>query len=255
MLGVLFFIYGLVLGSFYNVLIYRLPLEKPVHSGRSHCPNCSTTLKPLDLFPVFSYVFLGGKCRYCKKEISLRYPLVELVTGILFFVAYQVFGLSIEAFLYLSFWSMLLVVTMIDWDHMIIMDAVLGVFSIINLGIVALGLRLSWTHYIMGVLTGLLFYGAIYFVAKFFYKKEAFGSGDIFLLAAVGIVFGPKMTFFAGILAFYIALLGIVLFRVFGKKIGRREEIPFGPAICISAFIVSIYGNELLNWLLGLMGY
>ncbi len=255
MIGAIFFVYGLLFGSFYNVLIYRLPLDKPVHRGRSYCPNCNTKLKALDLIPVFSYVLLGGKCRYCKNEISFRYPAIELITGALFFVSYRLHGISYETFLFISFWSMLLIVTMIDWDHLVIMDIVLGIFSIINLGIIAFGLRYDWTHYIYGVVIGMVFYSIIYFVSKMIYKKEAFGSGDIFLIGAIGIVLGGKMTFVTSLLAFYVALFGILIFRLFGKKVGRQTEIPFGPSVCIAAFAMSIYGEEILAFLYRLTGF
>lgn len=252
-MGIIFFIYGLIFGSFYNVVIYRLPLDISIRKGRSICPNCNTTLKVLDLFPVLSFIFLGGKCRYCKAEISLRYPIIEIITGVLFFLAYRFFGLSYEAFLYISFWSMLLIVTMIDFDHLVIIDSVLIVFSIIDLALL-ITMGYSWQHYIFGAMVGAVIYGLIYIISKFIYKREAFGTGDITLITAVGIVFGWQRTIIISMMAFYIALIGVILSKLLGKKIGKYDEIPFGPSICIAAFIMSIYGEWIVRYLFTWMG-
>ncbi|MDO5062920.1 MAG: prepilin peptidase [Peptostreptococcaceae bacterium] len=253
-MGIIFFIYGLIFGSFYNVVIYRLPLDISIRKGRSMCPTCSTALKALDLFPVLSFIFLGGKCRYCKTEISIRYPMIEIITGVLFFLAYRFFGISIETFLYISFWSMLLIVTMIDFDHLVIIDSVLIVFSIIDLAIlIIMGYR--WEHYIFGAMVGAVIYGLIYIISKFIYKREAFGTGDITLITAVGIVFGWQRTIIISMMAFYVALIGVILSKLLGKKIRKYDEIPFGPSICIAAFIMSIYGEQIMQFLFTWMGF
>lgn len=250
----IFFVLGLIFGSFFNVVIYRLPLDIPIHKGRSMCPSCNTVLKAKDLFPVLSFVFLGGKCRYCGGGISLRYPLIELATGVLYFLAYMMWGFGIETFLYISFWSMLLIVMMIDLDHLIVLDSVLIIFSLMNLLAIIL-LQYSWKHYVYGAFVGAVLYGLVYLLAYAVYRKEAFGTGDITLITAIGIVLGPKMTFATALMAFYVALIGVIFMKLSGKKIGKHEEIPFGPSICISAFLISIYGERIVSTVLSWMGY
>lgn len=252
-MGIIFFIYGAIFGSFYNVVIYRLPLDMSIRTGRSACPSCHTSLKVLDLFPVLSFIFLGGRCRYCKTMISLRYPAIEIATGVLFFLAYKFFGITAETFLYISFWSMLLITAMIDWDHLVVLDSVLLFFSAIDL-ILLVFLGYSWKHYTLGALAGVVIYGLIYVISRSIYKKEAFGSGDITLIAAVGIVFGAKKTLMISMMAFYIALVIIMVLKISGKKIAKHDEIPFGPSICLAAFVMSIYGDPIMKWISSIMG-
>lgn len=270
--GGVVFIYGLLFGSFYNVVIYRLPLELNIAKGRSFCPNCHTSLRAKDLVPLFSWIFLRGKCRYCGSPISFRYPLIESLTALLFLTAYRHFGMTSEFFLYCSFYSMLIISTMIDLDHMIICDEVIYGFSalstiflltgrilkmesISDIGFVSFASTLgqSMKDNFFGLLAGTLIYAAIYFAAKAAYKREAFGSGDILLMGAIGWVTGWKFAILIAVLSFYIGLAFILIMKAAGKKLKLQQEIPFGPYICISAFCVSLYGDELLSAVLKFM--
>ena len=154
------FIFGIVLGSFFNVLGYRLPKKESVVFPASHCPNCNHKLKFLDLFPILSYVFLKGRCRYCKKKISIIYPLIELFTGILFVISYYVFGLSIEFLIAVVFSSVSIITIVSDVRYMIIEDIVLivGEILILILSFVAQGFTVTATMFINGILSFLLFY-------------------------------------------------------------------------------------------------
>lgn len=253
------FVYGIVFGSFYNVVIYRVPLDKSITKGRSMCPSCSSTLRAKDLVPLFSWLLLGGKCRYCSSPISPRYPIIESVTGILFVVAYLHFGMGATFVLYCSFYSMLLITTMIDWDHMIVSDEVLIGFSIISAAclLIIKGSQTGGFHLVqgllllkdngLGLLIGFFSYGLIYWIARAIYKQEAFGSGDVVLMGAIGLVLGVRDTVITAFLAFYIAIFYVILMKVFGKKFKLRDEIPFGPYMCMAAFIASLYGNELFG--------
>ena len=113
-MGILVFLYGLIFGSFYNVVIYRVPADKSIAKGRSMCGSCNHTLAAKDLVPVLSWVFLKARCRYCGSKISMRYPIIELVTGLLFYLAYASSGSIWEFLFYASLWSMLLITAMID---------------------------------------------------------------------------------------------------------------------------------------------
>jgi len=236
----------MLFGSFYNVVIYRIPLDLSIAKGRSMCPSCSTSLRAIDLVPLFSWIFLGRRCRYCKSEISLRYPLIELATGGLFLLSYLVFGPSLEALFYISLWSMLLITAMIDYDHMIISDAVLLFFTVVGIAL-NLFIGFDYKSHILGGIAGFSFYLLIYVAAKAIYKKEAFGFGDVMLIGAIGLLLGLRDTVLISILSFYVALFLILGFRLLGKKFSVKEEVPFGPYICISAFIVSLWGDNLVE--------
>lgn len=245
-IGVIIFMFGLIFGSFFNVIIYRVPIDKQFVKGSSICPHCNADLKATDLIPLLSWVFLLGKCRYCKHKISIRYPIVELTTALLFVLAYVKFGLSIEALLYVSLWSMLLVTAVIDFDHMIICDSILIAFSLIGLVCVVL-LKNDLLGHLIGALSGFAVYFIIYFVAKLVYKKEAFGFGDVLLMCSVGLFLGWKNALLACMAAFWVAIIFVAVFRIpFKNADGEKKEIPFGPSICIASFIISLYGNEII---------
>ncbi len=245
-MGIIFFVIGVVLGSFYNVVIYRLPNSETISKGRSHCPKCGNTLKAIDLVPVLSWVFLRAKCRYCKAPIAWRYPFVELLTGIVFYVTYEFFSFTPLLVIYLPFFSMLIITLFIDFDHMVICDEVLIFCSIISfIGIILS--KLNIFEHILGAVVGFAAYFIIYYIAKIYYKREAFGFGDVMLMAAIGLVMGVRDTIITGLLSFYLCLVLVVLAKIFGKKLKMKQEIPFGPSMCITAFFVALYGNEIYN--------
>ena len=247
--------FGLVFGSFYNVIIYRLPIDMSVTKGRSMCTSCKTQLRAVDLVPVFSWLFLKGKCRYCGEKISIRYPAVELVTGLLFLISYYIYGLNLEFAAMCSLWSMLLITAMIDWDTMYIMDSVLIVFTAVSAACLFFNGAPVIPHLIgAGISFGI--YLTIYLLARLFYKREAFGFGDVLLVACVGLILGstPWLAVTAAILPAYIAVIGFIIIRFSGKKLSIKKEVAFGPYICVSAFIVSLWGGEIVNIISKFMG-
>ena len=245
-IGIFMFVIGLCLGSFFNVVIYRLPLNLSVVKGRSMCPSCKHGLKALDLIPVFSWVFLRGKCKYCGNKISPRYPSIEMITGCLFLLAFITQGYGLEMVLYAVFWSMLLVVTMMDFDEMIIAESVLLVGTALCVGCLLILGSPIFSH-LLGGLVGFGVYLMIYLLAKAFYKKEAFGFGDVELMASIGLILGLRGSIISLLLSFYIAVMGIALCKILGKTIGRHREIPFGPYMCIAAFLVSLYEQQIYD--------
>lgn len=242
------FLFGTVFGSFYNVVIYRLPLEMSIAKGRSMCFACKHPLGFFDLFPLLSYILLGGKCRYCKTKYSPRYFFVELLTGALFLVAYLKFSITYDFALMIVFWSMLVIVALIDLDTMSIYDIVLIVFSAIMAIILFISKGFGIKDHILGAIIGAFIYYAIYFVSKIIYKQEAFGFGDVLLNASIGLVLGPAYIVLSSFLSFFVGVFFIAIFAVFGKKFKVRQEIPFGPYMCIAAFIICIYGEEMVNF-------
>jgi len=240
------FVIGTVFGSFYNVVIYRMPRDISFIKGRSTCPYCGVVLQPLDLVPVLSQLLLMGKCRYCNAKISLRYPCIEIITGILFIISYLQNGFTFTFLYYTVFWSMLLIVAMIDYDHMIIMDAILlffGSFAFIYIIVAKMPLK----AHLSGAVLGFAIYFAIFFISRLIYKEEAFGLGDIYLMAAIGLYLGALKSLLTAFMSFFVALAGIIIMAVIGKKLHAREALPFGPYMCIAAFIASLFGDKLIN--------
>ncbi|MGL5439734.1 MAG: prepilin peptidase [Filifactoraceae bacterium] len=249
---VLMFILALCLGSFYNVVIYRMPLDLGIVKGRSFCPECNTSLNGFDLIPVVSYIVLKGKCRYCKSNISLRYPLIEITTGLLMLCSYYN-NVSITSTLrFFVFWSMLLIVTMIDFDHMFILDSMLIFFGIIDVVFIVL-VKSDIGGGIKGAIVCGSIYLIIYLVSKFFYKREVFGMGDVLLMINIGLFLGEKYSILACFFPFYVASFILLVQYFLKKRIALKSEIPFGPYICASAFIISLYGDAIQSYIMNIL--
>jgi leader peptidase (prepilin peptidase)/N-methyltransferase len=244
----LVFMFGMCIGSFLNVCIYRLPSSiSIINPSRSFCPQCNSTIQFYDNIPVFSYLWLKGRCRNCKASISLRYPLVELMTGILAIAVLFMFGLTLEGVVYFVFISSLLVITFIDIDHKIIPD-------IITIPGIPIGLAASFVlpamtfkSSLMGLLVGggsLLLVAWIYSLVT---RKEGMGGGDIKLLGMIGTFIGWKgviFTIFAASLAG--TLVGIIV--MLQKRENLKFAIPFGPFLSIGAMSYVFFGEKVLLW-------
>ncbi len=288
LIGILIFVFGLCIGSFLNCVIYRLPDESPTgHSdgpatmpakralggersllrklqGRSFCPSCKHVLSWKDLAPVFSFIFLCGKCRYCHKKISIQYPLVEAVTGLVFFLIYYFFisqgstvnftGMKFTVYLNLAFLfyvsSVLIIIFVYDLKHYIIPDKILFpaigiafVYRIFqNLSPVSIG------GYFSAALIGSGFFLFIFLISG----GRWIGFGDVKLAILLGLILGFPNILAGLFLAFFLgAIIGIIL-MIFGKSAGWRikSEIPFGPFLITGTFIALFFGNAIINWYL-----
>ncbi len=254
--GVIFFIYGICIGSFLNVVIYRVPLEKNIAKGRSYCPNCNKQLSAIELIPVVSWIIQGAKCKGCKNKISFIYPAIELITGILFLLAYLKYGLSVETFIYIIFWSMLLVIAIIDLKSKYIYDMTL-VVTIVPIVILSLFTDTNIINQLISAVACFGVYFCIYKIAFRYYGQEAFGFGDVLLIGIVGYTVQLNLIYLTIFLPVYIALVFFVVALIYTKisnsktKIDRKLEMPFGPAIALSAFILT-YFNSQAESLLGL---
>jgi leader peptidase (prepilin peptidase)/N-methyltransferase len=246
----LVFMFGMCIGSFLNVCIYRLPSSMSIlKPSRSFCPQCKSAIKFYDNIPVFSYIWLKGRCRNCKSSISLRYPLVELITGILAISILFLFGLTLEGLVYFIFISSLLVITFIDIDHKIIPD-------IITLPGIPIGLLTSFVlpaMTFMSSLVGLLVGGGSLLLVACVYSlithKEGMGGGDIKLLGMIGAFLGWKgviFTIFAASLTG--TLVGIIVMLQKGKNL--KFAIPFGPFLSIGAMSYVFFGERVMYWYL-----
>lgn len=230
------FLIGLALGSFTNVLIYRIPRSLPILLSRSHCPNCKHIIAWYDNIPLFSYLVLRGKCRHCKTPISVRYPLIELLVGLALIGLYIRFGFSSEFWALLLSTPILVALAFIDIEHRRLPD--LLTFSFAFIGFVYRVTNGMLIDSLIGLMGGLLTGIAIYLVSKWAYGREALGFGDVKFLGSVGIWVGLTSVF---IIIFLGALLG-VLFSVWAvfKSKSLRIEVPFGPFL-ISAFYLTIF--------------
>lgn len=242
------FIYGLVIGSFLNVVIYRLGTKKSILFGRSYCPNCNKQIVWHDNIPIISYIFLRGRCRQCRKKISIQYILVELTTAIIFAWLYLLFGLSAQFIIYLVFVSFLIVIFVYDLLHYLILDRVsLPAMAIALIGNLYLGMSL--TNLILAGAVGASFFAFQYFVSK----GKWVGGGDIRLGALMGLMLGWQILLVALFIAYLIgSIIGLGLIAV--KKKGMSSQIPFGPFLTFSTFIALIYGQSILSWYLNILG-
>lgn len=241
------FLLGLIVGSFLNVVIYRLKNGESAFQGRSHCPLCKHTLAWQDLIPLVSFVLLRGKCRYCGGRISLQYPFVELATSLIFLLIFNEFFLPAGGFqtLYLFIIASLLIVLFVyDLRHYILPDKIL---------FPAIGLALFWNLFALNELANPLAAGVIasaFFFAIFVLSKgRAMGFGDVKLALFMGLFLGWPNILVALLFAFVAgAILGIGFILL--RQKGWRSEIPFGPFLIAGTFVAFLWGKELVDWYL-----
>lgn len=201
------FIFGIVLGSFYNVVGYRIPKGQSLITPASHCPKCNHKLGASELVPIFSYIFQRGKCKNCKDKISLFYPIFELTTGLLFALSYLIFGFSIDFFIAITFISMLLIIIISDYQTMIIPDEVLISSTIILL--IELCIKNGFDTIYINLINGLIAFIIMWLLklfGDFLFKKESMGGGDIKLMFVIGLVLDWKLAIITIFLASFIGL-------------------------------------------------
>jgi leader peptidase (prepilin peptidase)/N-methyltransferase len=252
LIEIFFFLMGICIGSFLNVCIYRLPVSKSIVHPRSMCPNCETLIRSYDNIPLFSYLWLKGRCRRCKVKIPLRYPMVELLGGLFALGTYLKFGLSIETLIYYVFIAALLVVTFIDLDHRIIPDVI--TLPGIPICFVA-SLALPDTPY-KDALLGILIGGGSLFLVAWIYsiltKKEGMGGGDIKLLAMMGAIVGWQGVLFTVFVASLVGTMAGFAAMLQSRK-GMKLAVPFGPFLSIGGITYIFFGTELVNWYFNLL--
>ena len=248
--GAIVLFLGLIIGSFLTVCIYRVPRELSIVSPRSACVSCNQTICWYDNIPILSFLLLRGRCRYCQASILPRYPIIELSNGLGYMAVLWRFGWGWESVVYATFFSALLTITWIDWDHQIIPD-VISLPGII-LGILAAStvLPTGFVNSMIGVLVGggvLLFMA---WISPFLFGKEGLGGGDIKLLAMVGAFLGWQAALATLMLASIVgAVIGIVLLAF--KVLKRGQYIPFGPYLALGAVLALFFGADMMDWYFG----
>lgn len=247
LIEIFIFIFGLCIGSFLNVCIYRLPKSDSIVHPRSMCPNCGALIRFYDNVPILSYILLGGKCRHCKSTISFRYPVIEFLSGISALGIFIKYGLSLEAAVYYVFVAALLVITFIDIDHQIIPDVItlpgIPLFFVAGFALP----ELTVVESILGILIG---GGSLFLVAWVYHlltRKEGMGGGDIKLLAMMGAVIGWQGVLFTIFVASAVGTLSGMLLMLKKRKT-MKLAIPFGPFLAIGGTAYILFGPQLIAW-------
>lgn len=250
---ILLAVFGLVWGSFLNVVIYRLPLGESLVKPPSRCPECRRRIKWYDNIPVISYVLLGGKCRFCRAKISAVYPAVEALTAVCFIIVYfhNLRFFDLQFFADCLFASALIALGFIDYFHQIIPDH-------ISLPVLALALVYAPFRYdlnlrqaLVGAVAGGGFLLLVYLVYLLWRKKEGLGMGDVMMMLMVGAYLGLSRTILTLLLSSVVgAIFGLLLMKFRGKDM--KFALPFGSFIAPAAFVALIWGDQLITWYLSL---
>ena len=244
-LYILIFLLGIVIGSFLNVCIYRIPKHEDIVKTRSHCMSCGYQLKWYDMFPIFSYLFLRGRCRKCHAKLSVQYPVVEALNGFLYVLTVWIHGFTVTALLYALLISALLVISVIDFRTFEIPPGM-------NLFILALGIlrvvtdRFRVWDYVIGFLAVSVVLAILYYASH----GRAIGGGDVKLMAVCGLVLGWKLV----ILAFFLGcIFGSVIHVCRMKLQGADRVLAMGPYLSLGVILAVLWGNQLISWYIGLL--
>jgi leader peptidase (prepilin peptidase)/N-methyltransferase len=285
LLTVIFTLLGITIGSFLNVCIDRLPSGKSLVYPASHCDACQHRLTLVDLVPLFSYLWLRGRCRYCRVRIPWRVFLVELLSGILFFAAFWRFGLSAQ-FGISAFWScVFLVIIFIDWEHQLILNKVTYPMAVVALVILAIDSFVPGVNLFPGrlfvpelsILSGLIsgFILLLFFLIIIFIKPEGMGMGDAKLVALIGLVSGFPLVIFSMLIGIFIGGIVAIIYLLIKMRSnwqgfvdlyklkkrrdaikllfkGRKDVLPYGAFLGIGPIIAILFDHEILNWYLNL---
>lgn len=236
------FLFGLFLGSFLNVVIYRLWTHEQFLTGRSHCPHCHHALEARDLIPLVSFVALRGRCRYCRKPISWQYPLVELVTGCALAFAAMVFGWSLAFFLVALVTLLLIVIFVFDVQHRLILDVVSVPFAVFAF-LTGLAVGRSWLVLLIGAAAG----GGFFLLQILISRGRWVGGGDAKFGVGMGLLLGWEQVLLALFLAYIVgALFASVLLLL--RKANAHSAIPFGAFLAPATYVAMLWGAPLLHF-------
>lgn len=244
---IVFMIYGIVIGSFLNVCIYRIPKEESIVVNRSHCMECGEQIKWYDLIPLVSYLILGGKCRNCKTKISIQYPLIEFINGLGYAIIVLFNGVNLVSALYCLCASALLALSVIDWrtfEIPVAFNIFIGILGIIRL----LTDIEHWHTYVIGFISVSGFLYLIYLITK----GRGIGGGDIKLMAVAGLLVGWKNIILSLGLG---CVLGSVIHVALMKIQNKDRMLAFGPYLSLGIYLSMICGEELISWYLNMFMY
>lgn len=236
----LVFIYGIIVGSFLNVCIYRIPLKESVVTTRSHCMKCGYQLKWYDLVPVFSYVFLRGRCRKCGDRISPQYPLIELLNGILWVLTFVYTGINITSLIYSLVISALIVLSVIDFrtfEIPVSINVYIGIMALINI--------VTDYEHILTYIIGMIIVSGVLYLMYFLSNGRAIGGGDVKLMAACGLLLGWKLI----IVAFIFGCLYASVIHILRMVISKKDHmLAMGPYLSAGVITAMWFGSHIVNW-------
>lgn len=243
------FVIGICIASFLNVVIWRVPQGISIAKGRSYCPTCNHMLKWYDLFPIFSYLFLKGKCRYCGAKIPKRDTLLELFGGLIGIFCFYKYQFSFDTIVVFSIFMILLAITMIDFDTMTIPNGLNIALIVPSVLFAFLHPEISWIGRILGIIAISL---PMYILTLII--PDCFGGGDIKLIAVSGLMLGWQNTILAGFISILFA--GIyAIYLLCTKRVQKGAHIAFGPYICIGIVISLLYGSSIIQAYTSLFGF
>jgi leader peptidase (prepilin peptidase)/N-methyltransferase len=260
---ILAFVFGSIVGSFLNVCIYRMPLGKSVVWPHSHCPNCEKKIPWYDNIPFVSYLFLRGRCRFCKERISLRYLIVELLTALAFLTLYNHYGLKYEFFIYAIFVSSLIIASFVDIKHRIIPDEISIGGTIVGFLLIAIkGFNLEPFSFsvkpMLDSFLGIIMGGGIIYLTGFLFdlvyfkllkrppiqgETESMGGGDVKLLAMIGAFLGWQ----AALLTFFIAPFFGMIIGITNLIVKKEHLIPYGPFLSLAALVSLFWADKIIR--------
>mgnify|MGYP004574502159 FL=1 len=245
-IAIYIFIIGTIMGSFFNVVAHRLSNNESIIKPGSHCENCNHLLKWYELIPIISFLIQGGRCRQCHTKLSWWYPLIEIITGLFYLFSYLYFGLSYDFFISLVISSVLVITCITDFNYLIILDEPLIVGSILI--IIIKFLQGGIIDTLIAILSGLLLFFFMLLVKILgdkAFKRESLGGGDIKLSFFIGLSLGYKLAFVNLVLA---SLLTLPIAFYYLIKY-RDREVPFGPFLIISNFIIFVFASPILEFI------
>lgn len=241
------FSYGIVIGSFLNVLIFRIPKKEKLVMTRSHCMSCGYQLRWFDLIPLFSFLALGGRCRKCKTRLSVQYPVIEALNGALYLAVFARYGVSMESLLYCLLFSALLALSVIDFRTYEIPTGFN--YFILALGLIRVVTDLkNWHEYAIGLVAVSLVLYLIYRISN----GAAIGGGDVKLMAATGLLLGWKRNILAFLLG---CIIGSVIHLARMKLSKADHVLAMGPYLAIGVAIAAMWGNEFITWYVSMLGF
>ena len=242
---IVIFIFGITIGSFLNVCIYRIPLHQSIVTVSSHCMTCGRKLKWYDMIPVFSWLLLGGKCRNCKSKISLQYPVIESLNGILYVVICLVNGMDLFSLIYCLMTSALLTLSLIDWCTYEIPPGINAFLFILGVAAAVLD-RGNLLSHLAGMVCVSGFLGILYLISR----GRAIGGGDIKLMFACGLILGWKLIILAFLLG---CIIGSVIHLVRIRVQGEGHVLAMGPYLSAGIFLTALWGNAWISWYISLL--
>ena len=247
---ILIFILGLIVGSFSNVCIYRIPRNESMIYPASHCPKCRSSIKPIDNIPLLSYILLKGRCRNCGSRIPIQYPVVEFLTGIIYIFIFLIYGLTLQSLIYIILASAVIIIAFIDLNEQVIPEVISLPGMVIGLILSFFVPYISFINSALGIVIGGGIILVIRLAGSLIFKKESMGIGDIELAAMIGAFLGWRYIIISLFLGFFLgALAGILL--VLSKIKSREDMIPFGPFIALGSFITFLWGEKIIFWYMG----